>query len=42
MFVDGEEVKRKIVDLLQKQAGELGVRRNTFQEIKKRIREYGA
>ncbi|NPE30529.1 hypothetical protein HNV12_21765 [Methanococcoides sp. SA1] len=36
-----EEIKRKILEMPQKEAERLGVGRGTFQGIKKRIREGG-
>ena len=38
-FIDVEEIKRKIIEMPQKEAERLGVGRSTFQENKKRIRE---
>ena len=38
-FVDVEEIKRKILEMPQKEAEALGVSRSTFQGIKQRIRE---
>ena len=38
-FIDVEEIKRKILEMPQKEAERLGVGRSTFQGIKKRIRD---
>ncbi|WP_250867138.1 hypothetical protein [Methanococcoides seepicolus] len=40
-FIDVEEIKRKILEMPQKEAEILGVGRSTFQDIKKRIRDGG-
>lgn len=40
-FIDVEEIKRKILEMPQKEAERLGVGRNTFQGIKKRLKESG-
>ena len=41
VFLDKDEIMQKILDLPQKMAEEWGVRRNTFQGVKKRIRGSG-
>ncbi|WP_135605546.1 hypothetical protein [Methanococcoides sp. NM1] len=38
-FIDVEEIKRKILEMPQKEAEKLGLSRSTFQDIKRRIRE---
>lgn len=41
VFLDKNEIMQKILDLPQKIAEEWGVRRNTFQGVKKRIWQDG-
>jgi len=40
-FVDVEEIKRKIIEMPQKEAERLGVGRSILQGIKRRIKECG-